>query len=250
VKSPWLVPDRIVRALAACALACVLLHSPARGADPPATPAEAAAPAEPSLGKKEEAKADKKAAREKKKAAKLEKMAAEDKQDLESKSPWTRNANWLSLRVGTARSYAKYAPAASFGAGFGTYHFLNRRWAAGLHADVNVLGKFAGSTEIDAPIAVEMSRHFHWSETLRPYLGAGTGAFFHKTYRTGGDQASMRPGIFFSGGMNTPVSARSLLGLDVRMTVQTSARSADPVFPNEGKSATMLTFKLNYLRWL
>lgn len=232
MKSSWFARNRNPSAgLLACALACALAVSSAHAAEAPAPGASAA--------KEPSAKA----------SSQAEKAAAEQKEDVDKGRPWVRGANFLSLRFGTARSTAKDAPAGGVAGGFGSYHFLDRRWAVGIHADAQLLGKFGGGAELAVPVTVELTRHFRWAtETMRPYVGIGAGGFFHKTYRTGGDSAHLRPGMYVSGGLNTPISARSLLGLDVRASMQADARTVDPLFPNEHPNASSLSFQVNYLR--
>jgi len=101
---------------------------------------------------------------------------------------------------------------------------------------------------MEIPLTVEGSRHFRWGDTFRPFLGAGTGAYYHRTYRTGFDETEVRPGFYLSTGFNSPISAGSLVGAVFRMTVQGDADSVDPIFPNEGSTAVHWSFKLNYLR--
>lgn len=273
MKSSWFSPVSTTSVIV-CALFCALSAAPAaRAADPPAadstaapapapsaaapTPA-AAAPAAAPVDRKAAKKAQRDAARKERGEAKAKKEAdkrarqeAEDKLDRDASSPWIRDANWMSFRAGTASSAVKNSPDGNVGVGFGMYHFLNHRWAAALQADLDVLGKFSGATEMELPLTLEMTRHFRWkTPTMRPYVGAGTGVWFHRYYRTGDDQADVRPGIYLSGGINTPIAPRSLLGVDMRLTFQGNAESDNPLFPNQDTNALHWSFKLNYLRWI
>jgi len=196
-----------------------------------------------------EKKAAKKAAKDKKHAARAEKAAKEDAEDKAAAAPWQRDANWLSLRFGYAKSAADNHADGDVGGGFGYYHFLNRRWAAGIHTNVDLLGRFQGTTEVSVPLTVELTRHIRWKGELRPYVGFGTGAFYYHAYRTGEDYSIVRPGFYLTGGFNTPISDRSLMGVDLRMQWSNDARSDNAVFPDAGPSVMHWSAKLNYLRW-
>jgi hypothetical protein len=163
--------------------------------------------------------------------------------------PWAKGTQWVSMRAGYAKSAAKGSGNALGGYGFGYTRFYTPKWAFGAHVHHEVLGRFGGAAEVEVPFTVEVMRHFKWSTPLRPYLGLGTGAFFHKTYRTGDDETSVRKGIYVGGGVNAPIDARSLLGLDVRAIDEFDAKSTNPVFPLESSSALHWSIKLNYARF-
>lgn len=225
-------------------------------ATPPASPdsVKAAAPARPSTKEAKRAaaaerKAAKQAAKAKKKADRAEAVAKLDAADREAGTPWQRDANWMSLRFGYAKSAADRHANGDIGGGFGYQHFLNRRWAAGIHTNVDMLGRFQGSTEISIPVTVDLTRHIHWGTDMRPYLGAGLGAFYYHAYRTGEDFSIVRPGIYLTGGFNTPIADRSLIGLDLRMQWSNDAKSRNQIFPDAGPSVMHWSVKLNYSRW-
>jgi len=163
-------------------------------------------------------------------------------------SPWAAEQNWISVRAGYAKASVKAAADGLGGFGFGFNHFRNSKWAFGAYAHYEVLGRFGPAQEIEVPLTAEVTRHFKWTTPARPYLGLGTGAFFHKTYRTGDDGSDTRTGYYVVGGMNAPISDHSLFGLDLRAIVETSARSTNPVFPNSSANAIHWSVKLDYSR--
>jgi len=250
VKSSWLS-----RIAALSVIACALAAPVAPAAAAPADSTKAAAPA---AGDTKEAKriardqARKNAADEKarKEAVEKAKKDAEIKADLDAGVPWVGGANWTSFRIGTAFSTVKDSPEGGIGVGFGMHHFMNRRWSGGFQADLDVLGKFSGGTEMELPITLQFTRHmrFH-SNTMRPYLGIGAGAYFHRYYRTGDDEANLRPAAILATGINTPIAPHSVLGFDVRMAYQGDAQSNNPLFPNEETTAIHWSFKVCYQRW-
>lgn len=160
--------------------------------------------------------------------------------------PWGPDRHWLDFRVGYAKSLEQGAADGNIGAGFGFTYMGKSRWSLGAHTHVELLGRFGGAAEIEVPMTFEVARHFGWKSVARPYLGAGGGAFFHKTYRTGADEAHVRPGFMLVGGFNAAVSDANLLGIDVRMVFQGSASSRNPVFPNDTEDAVHWSVKLNY----
>lgn len=163
--------------------------------------------------------------------------------------PWADGSQWLSVRAGYARSAVKNAGNGLGGAGFGYTRFISPKWALGGHFQYDVLGRFGAASEIDMPFTVEMTRHFAWATPLRPYLGFGTGAFVHKMYRTGADETTIRPGFYFTGGANSPISPSSLIGVDARMVVESDGESDNPVFPSENATVLHWSLKLTYARF-
>lgn len=196
-----------------------------------------------------EEKAASKARKEAKKADKAAIKAKQDAADQAANLPWQDGANWLSLRAGYAKSAADEHGNGDIGAGAGYYHFLNRRWAAAIQMNVDVLGRFQGATELSIPLTLEFTRHIQWPTEMRPYIGMGGGAFYYSTYRTGDDYAMVRPGVYLTGGFNTPISERSLVGIDLRAQWSFDATSDNPVFPDDGPNVLHWSLKLNYLRW-
>jgi hypothetical protein len=149
--------------------------------------------------------------------------------------PWGKDRQWISIRAGYAKSSVEGAADGNVGGGFAFTRFLNSKWAVRALAELNLLGKFGGAAEIESPWLFEASRHYRWPTTVRPFLGLGAGAYFHKFYRTGADVASVRPGVHVTGGLHTPLSDSGVLGFDVRLSVVDLDKSRDPVFgPRSG----------------
>jgi hypothetical protein len=161
---------------------------------------------------------------------------------------WTPGRQWLSVRAGYAKSGVKNAADGLVGVGFGYTRMGKGLWSLGGHAHFEVLGRYNQAAEIEIPLTFEVARHFGWKSVVRPYFGAGGGAFYYKTYRTGADVAQVRPGWFFVGGMNAPISNTSAIGMDLRMVFQGNASSRDPIFPNTDEDAVHWSIKLNYAR--
>lgn len=234
----------------------VATSAPARAAEEPAakpaaTGAAAAKPAgaEARKAARAQAKAAKKEARAKRLADRAAKTAKQEAEDTQNRTPWQRDANWLSLRFGYAKSAADHHAHGDVGGGFGYNHFLNRRWAVGAHVNVDMLGRFGGSSELSVPVTLELTRHIKWNTQLRPYVGLGAGAFYYSAYRTGQDYSEVRPGMYLTGGFNTPISDRSLIGIDTRVQWSNDAGSKNAVFPDAGPSVMHWSIKLNYQRW-
>jgi len=163
---------------------------------------------------------------------------------------WSNDARWISVRAGSAHSGARFAADGGFGYGFGYTWFLGRElsWSANVQHDL--LGRFAGAAEIEVPITVEFDRHLGFSPSARPYLGAGWGAIYHKTYRTGLDVSGFRQGIFLALGGNGALNANSLIGIDFRLMLEQDTRSINPSFPDVKASDTRMSLKLSYSRML
>jgi hypothetical protein len=161
---------------------------------------------------------------------------------------WAPGSQWLSLRFGYAKSGDENAANGNIGAGFGFNAMGKGMWSVGGYAHLEVLGRFGSATELEMPLTLEFARHSRWGSVVRPYFGLGGGVFFHKTYRTGGDEADMRPGFYFVGGINTAISDHSLLGFDVRTVFQGPVENNDPVFGSGDPDVTRWSVKVNYSR--
>src|SRR5437867_3997081 len=112
--------------------------------------------------------------------------------------PWSEDARWVSMRIGSAGSGAKLAANGNYGYGFGYSWFLGNELAWSATVQHDVLGRYGDASEIDVPITVEFTKHFHVSDPARPYLGGGWGIILHKTYRTGADESGFRQGIYLA----------------------------------------------------
>ena len=144
--------------------------------------------------------------------------------------PWTKGRQWLSVRAGYARSGAEGAADGNFGAGFGYSRFRNTKWSFGASAHIDVLGRFGDASEVESSWTAEVARHYKWNTSVRPYLGAGLGAYYHKIQGTTDDYASILPGGFLMSGFNAPISDHGLLGIDVRANLVEIDHQTNPVF--------------------
>ena len=164
--------------------------------------------------------------------------------------PWDTDASWISMRLGYAKSGAEFAADGGLGWGFGFTRFLHQGFAWSASAQHDMLGRYGAAAEIDAPLTVEFTKHMAWSKTARPYLGLGLGASYHKMYRTGRDESGFRQVAYLTGGANGMIDNGSLLGLDIRLTVQQDTRSINPIFPNREPSSLVWSAKVSYSRIL
>ncbi|MEK7331340.1 MAG: hypothetical protein AAB113_11125 [Candidatus Eisenbacteria bacterium] len=163
---------------------------------------------------------------------------------------WSDDACWISVRAGSARSGARFAPDGAFGYGFGYTWFLAKEVAWSANVQHDLLGRYARAAEIEVPMTVEFTKHFRFSAPARPYLGAGWGAIYHKSYRTGADESGFRQGLYLATGGNAVLNAGSLIGVDVRLMLEQDTRSINPTFPNAEASSTNWSVKLSYSRVL
>jgi len=154
--------------------------------------------------------------------------------------PWASGQNWLSVRVGYAKSTAVGSGDGGGGYGFGYSRmlapvkvhkasFFKQGYSLGAYVHHELLGRFGAATEVEVPVTVEMLRHYKWKTALRPYLGLGGGGFYRKTYRTGNDLRNINPGVYVALGANVPIQKGQLLGFDLRV-IRLNAEN-DPVNP-------------------
>jgi hypothetical protein len=161
--------------------------------------------------------------------------------------PWDKGATWLSVRAGYARAAYRSAGPGNAGFGFGVNRMLNPRWSFGGYAQYDVLGKFGHAVESEAPFTLELARHYRFGEAFRPYLGVGGGTYYHKNAGTGADLSDPRGGGYLLLGGNTPLDARQLLGIDIRMAVVKGEKDRiNPVFGVEKGSTIHWSAKLNW----
>ena len=162
--------------------------------------------------------------------------------------PYANGSKWLSLRFGYAKSADENAANGNIGAGFGFTAMGKGMWSVGAFAYLEVLGRYGSASELELPLTLEFARRSHWGVYVRPYLGLGGGAFYHKTYRTGGDSADLRPGFYVLGGLNVPVSEGSMIGFDVRTVFQGPIENADPVFGSGDPDVVHWSAKISWSR--
>jgi hypothetical protein len=166
--------------------------------------------------------------------------------------PWTAKSQWFSVRGGYAKSTAQGAGDGNFGLGFGYTRFYTSNLAFSGNASVEILGRFGDAFELEMPWTVDVARHFLWPAAVRPYLGLGAGIYYHQYSNTGRDVSSILPGGYLLGGMNTPISDRGTLGVDIRMNFVEATGEDNPVFglPVNGDEEQSRTVhwgvKLNY----
>ncbi len=164
---------------------------------------------------------------------------------------FTPGAQWLTLRFGYAREMGTFSPDGNVGYGFGYTRMVSRKLSFGANVQHDLLGKFGASALIAVPAMFEVTWHFRWPTTLRPYVGAGIGTTYRKIYRTGGDTSSMEPAYSASVGADVPIDGSHLLGADLRLAnVANAGWSVDPVFgirrPNNLLVSLKLTYSLTY----
>ncbi len=237
------VPQAVLALTCAALLASVFPAAPARAEDP--APAPAAAPAKPAAADSASAGKAKKA-----KTPKAPRVRAPEKSLEEQRAadgPWMKRSNWLSIRAGYAKAVGQYSGDAFGGYGIAYQRFLSPQWGFGGSVHHELLGRLGPASEIAVPFTLELTRHFKWHTAMRPYVGFGGGYYFHKFYRTGGDNASPGTGFYVSFGGNLPVDPRYLLGLDVRASfVSQDENVVNPVFGKLKPSETEWSVKLNW----
>ena len=163
--------------------------------------------------------------------------------------PWQKGSRWVSFRAGYAKSLEGGAPNAMGGYGFGLSRMLSDRVSLGFFIHHELLGKYGGAAQIEIPITAEYAFHLRWNTPLRPYVGMGVGAFYHKIYRSGADRTEMQPAAIFKFGADAPLDARNLIGMDARLAaVASDDETVDPVFGKSKPSSLRWSIKLNYSR--
>jgi hypothetical protein len=164
--------------------------------------------------------------------------------------PWSEDVSWISVRAGSASSGARFAPDGGFGYGFSYTWFLSNQLAWTATAQHDLLGHYGRAAEMEVPLTVEFTRHFHIATTTRPFIGLGWGGIFHKVYRTGDDASGFRQGVHLTIGGNSMLGATSLIGVDARLMLEQDTRSINPTFPNIEPSTSNWGVKLTYSRVL
>lgn len=228
-------------------------------APPPAPEATVAPapvpPAAPALTKQQQraqqkqARAQAKAkGRADRRAAKAAKPAKQAKVAyVDSLAAWNAGKSWIMVRGGYAKSGETNAGGGAVGAALGLQRFITGRWAVGLIAQGDLLGKFGGAAEIEYPFTLELTRHYRWKTALRPYLGLGGGAYYHKYFRSGNDIVKLQSGAYLVGGFNAPIGKRSVLGIDGRMQfVSGDPLVTNPIFGNQDAQLTHYSLKLGW----
>jgi len=163
--------------------------------------------------------------------------------------PWKRRTSWATFRAGYAKSLEGGAPNGMAGYGFGFSRMMSERVSLGFFLHHELLGKFGGAAQIEIPVTAEYAYHIRWQTPLRPYVGMGVGAFYHKVYRSGADRAEVLPGVIFKFGADAPLDDHNLLGLDARIAnVGNDDETVDPVFGKPKATSLRWSIKLAYSR--
>ena len=84
---------------------------------------------------------------------------------------------------------------------------------------------------------------------MRPYVGLGLGAFYHKIYRTGADRTDLLPAVIYKFGADTALDPHNVLGMDWRVAwVLNDDETVDPVFGKSKPTSIRWSVKLQYSR--
>lgn len=163
--------------------------------------------------------------------------------------PWQKGAAWASFRAGYAKSLDGGAPNGMAGYGFGFSRMLSDRFSLGFFVQYELLGKYGDAAQIEIPVTAEYAMHFRMKTQLRPYVGVGVGAFYHKNYRSGADYAEVLPATIYKFGADVPLDAHNVLGMDARMaSVLNDIETVDPVFGKPKPQSLRWSVKLSYAR--
>ena len=106
-------------------------------------------------------------------------------------TPWDKDHHWVSARAGVAKSGATLAPGGNMGFGVGYTWMLGNNLGWSATAGYDVLGKYGAAAEIELPVTTDFARHFSMGHAAKLYTGLGWGVIYHKTYRTGADEAQL-----------------------------------------------------------
>jgi hypothetical protein len=163
--------------------------------------------------------------------------------------PWKRGASWTTFRAGYVKSLEGGAPNAWGGYGFGFSHMLSERVSLGLFIHHELLGKFGGAAQIEIPVTAEYAYALKWNTALKPYVGVGLGAFYHKIYRSGADRTELLPATLFKFGADTALDEHNVLGMDSRIAwVANDDETVDPVFGKSKPTSIRWSIKLQFSR--
>lgn len=148
-------------------------------------------------------------------------------QDQPRTDPWEPGTQWLTLRAGYAKSGVEGSGSGGAGFGFAYSRMLTglkiwnvnlfQHYAIGAGVQHEVEGRFGPAAEITVPLTLEVRRHYVWPTLLHPYVGAGAGGYYRKTYRTGDDIRLVQLGWFVAIGGDMEVTNHNLVGVDLRM---------------------------------
>ena len=163
--------------------------------------------------------------------------------------PWQKGASWTTFRAGYAKSLEGGAPNGMAGFGIGFSHMLSNRVNLGFFVHYELLGKFGEASQIEIPVTAEYAYVVKWNTALRPYVGLGLGAFYHKNYQTGADRTDLLPATLIKFGADAPLDLHNVLGFDARVAwVGNDDEIVDPVFGKPKPTSQRWSVKLCYSR--
>jgi outer membrane protein W len=161
------------------------------------------------------------------------------------------NSSWISFRLGTASSSADNAPDPGWAGGVGYTRMIGKRLSVGFTAEAQLVGRYGAASNIEIPAVLDFLVHFKWGATMRPYIGPGFGVVYQKLSRTGEDYTEVQPTGYLRGGLDMPLSDRTLIGFDARLaSVSTDRITDDPVFGTASPSSGRFGFYVTMSRVL
>ncbi len=175
-------------------------------------------------------------------------VAVADSLTGESRNPWARGTNWLTLNAGYARSGEPGAAQGNYGFGVAVRRMLNRRYSVSLSGGFDQLGRFDTAKEWQYPFTLGIARHFAWKTVARPYFEFGYGVFQHSFRGTGQDTHKSMTGTTYTGGIDIPTGGRGLIGAYARYEYLTNEkdRKTNPVFDGERNFAVRYALRVTY----
>jgi outer membrane protein W len=158
--------------------------------------------------------------------------------------------DWIGLQAGYAKRSGETSGDGLAGAGLTFQHMIDHKYAFAAGTGLDIIGHYAGSTDLSLPMTVELRRHFNWRTAGRPYLGLGTGVYYRKAYRTTSDYSTyLSTGPHLSVGFTGALDARHVFGFEMRwasVQVPDAARAPNSVFGDPGSTQSLWTAKLTW----
>jgi hypothetical protein len=209
---------------------------------PAPTPGPAPTPAPP-IAAPVKARPEKRA-----RPVKVKAVAVADSLSGESRNPWAKGTNWVTLNAGYARSGEPGSAQGSYGFGVGVKHMLNTRYSVALSGGFDQLGRFDTAKEWQYPFTIAIARHFAWKTIARPYFEFGYGVFQHSFRGTGQDTHKTMTGTTYTGGIDMPTGGRGMIGAYARYEYLTNEkdRKTNPVFDGERNFAVRYALRVTY----
>ena len=175
-------------------------------------------------------------------------VAVADSVSGETRNPWAKGTNWVTINAGYARSGEPGAAQGSYGFGVAVKHMLNTRYSLALSGGFDQLGRFDTAKEWQYPFTIGIARHFAWKTVARPYFEFGYGLFQHSFRGTGQDTHKTMTGTTYTGGIDVPTGGRGLIGAYARYEYLTNEknRKTNPVFDGERNFAVRYALRVTY----